>query len=270
MLPSFSGTAVLRNACIPSSKCAPQTLTFFWGSPHFTVALGPAQLLLANLAALLQRPEARKLYEAAVAACERMGAIPFLALARRGLAALGGPSWPPSPSRGSSGISLVREGDLWLITSFTGTPVRLKDAKGLHYLERLIASPGRELHVTDLAGLEEPASDAGPVLDAQAKASYKRRLEDLTDELEEARRFDDTGRAERAQREIDVLTQQLSAAVGLCGRDRKSGSLAERARVNVQRRIRVALQQIAEQDRTLGNYLGETVKTGFFCVFKPT
>ncbi|MGH7857615.1 MAG: hypothetical protein ACREQY_09815, partial [Candidatus Binatia bacterium] len=43
-----------------------------------------------------------------------------------------------------------RQGDYWII-SYRGHTVRLRDAKGLRYLARLIRHPGRELHVMELA-----------------------------------------------------------------------------------------------------------------------
>ena len=44
---------------------------------------------------------------------------------------------------------LRREGDYWSL-SFEDHTVALRDLKGLHYLARLLAHPGREFHVLDL------------------------------------------------------------------------------------------------------------------------
>ena len=44
---------------------------------------------------------------------------------------------------------LRREGDYWTI-AYDGTWLRLKDAKGLHYLEHLLRHPGRVFLVTEL------------------------------------------------------------------------------------------------------------------------
>ncbi len=40
-------------------------------------------------------------------------------------------------------------GDYWAL-SFEDHTVNLRDLKGLHYLARLLAHPGREFHVLDL------------------------------------------------------------------------------------------------------------------------
>jgi hypothetical protein len=132
-----------------------------------------------------------------------------------------------------------------------------------------VARPGQELHVTDLADLTDISADASAVLDPKAKAAYKARLESLREQLQEAQRFCDPARAEAAQAEIDAVADELARSVGLGGRDRKIGSQVERVRINVQRRLRDAVQRIEEHDQALGRYLAATIKTGTFCVFSP-
>jgi hypothetical protein len=46
-----------------------------------------------------------------------------------------------------------REGDYWTVI-FDGSTVRVRDLKGMHYLARLFADPGREYHVLDLVAAE--------------------------------------------------------------------------------------------------------------------
>ena len=46
-----------------------------------------------------------------------------------------------------------REGDYWTVI-FDGHTVRVRDLKGMHYLARLLADPGREYHVLDLVAAE--------------------------------------------------------------------------------------------------------------------
>jgi hypothetical protein len=43
----------------------------------------------------------------------------------------------------------------------------------------------------------------------------------------------------------------------------------ERARINVQRRIRDVIQRVEEHDPALARYLTATIKTGVFCMFSP-
>lgn len=189
-----------------------------------------------------------------------------------------GPSGEPSPAsaaREADGNVFRREGDYWTI-AFGGEVVRLRDTKGLRYLAYLLRDPGGELHVADLVGLLHPGEavrpttgDAGEVLDARARASYRERLEDLRDELEEAERFNDLGRAARAREEIDAIGAGLCAAVGLGGRARRAGSDSERARLMVTQRIRGALRKIRATAPGLGRHLDASIKTGHFCSYAP-
>lgn len=177
------------------------------------------------------------------------------------------------------------EGEYWTIT-YQSLTFRLRDTVGLGYLARLFREPDRELHALDLAGtrlgevalsrvaapaggLHAGPDDAGPMLDGRARSVYRRRLTELAEELEEAREWNDLERADRAAREIDALTEQLAAAVGLGGRDRKAASQAERARVNVTKAIRAGIRRIARYDARLGEHLRHSVRTGTFCSYAP-
>ncbi len=176
-----------------------------------------------------------------------------------------------------------KDGEYWTIV-YERQAIRLKDAKGLHCLAQLLRNPGRELHAMDLIGAGSAAAgdavvgeaaavgdlgDAGKALDARAKAEYRRRLEDLRNELAEAERFNDAGRIEQARAEIEAISGQLSASVGLGGRDRPAASHAERARVAVTQRLKAALAKIRESHPSLGRHLAATVKTGYFCSYNP-
>jgi hypothetical protein len=184
-----------------------------------------------------------------------------------------------------------REGEYWTVC-YDGSVARVKDAKGLRYLARLLGHPGREFHVIDLEAAssqpERPAppaacgragagelrvrpdlGDAGELLDAQAKAAYKARLDELAAELEEAERFHDPGRAAAARAERDFLVAELARAVGLGGRDRRAASHAERARLNVTRAIRAAVANLARANPPLGRHLAATIRTGRYCSYTP-
>ena len=180
------------------------------------------------------------------------------------------------------------EGDYWTI-AYQGAVFRLKDARGGHYLAHLLHHPHQEFHVFDLVALKGgdrrgstaratltveglPASglgDAGELLDRKALAAYKQRLADLQAELQEARAFNDSWRAERLRRESDFLTGELVAGLGLRGRQRKAASAAEQARVNVTRAIKRVIEKIDANHQTLGLHLRNTVNTGLFCSYSP-
>ena len=257
----------------------------------------------ADLASLLSardqpadREQAVELLEAALGTAMRLGMTAFAKRAGGALTRAGGDghrAWAPlSAAPAAEGATLWsmcrREGEYWSI-AFAGEAFRLKDVRGLHYLAYLLRHPGREFHVLDLAaaGQQAPAggapmsqarqdnlhqtrlSDVGPVLDEQAKTAYRARLRELEDDLAEATSWADPARAARARQEMQFLTDELAAAVGLGGRARKPGSPAERARVNITRAIRGALARIRAHSPALADHLDATIHTGTFCAYTP-
>jgi tetratricopeptide (TPR) repeat protein len=178
-----------------------------------------------------------------------------------------------------------REGDYWSVI-FEGRTVRVRDLKGMRYLARLLADPGREYHVLDLVAAEtgsgaqrdsSPAAslprsalgDAGEILDARAKEAYRRRLAEIEDDIDQARAIGDTERAAQADAERDFLVRELARAVGLGGRDRRAASASERARVAVTRAVRQAISRITEHHSQLGEHLSRTIRTGTYCAYFP-
>ncbi len=183
-------------------------------------------------------------------------------------------------------LAFRHEGDYWTL-AFSGRFCRLRDAKGLHHIAHLLRRPGEPIAAVDLlaaldgrATFDLPAAavdghhvnsvgDAGPLLDGRARSSYRRRLEDLRAILGEAERFNDTGRAGAARAEIEFLEDQLAAAIGLRGRDRRASSASERARLTVTKRIKGVLERISFRHPSLGDHLGRTIKTGQVCAYVP-
>ena len=178
-----------------------------------------------------------------------------------------------------------REGDYWTV-SFEGHTVRVRDLKGMRYLARLLADPGREYHVLDLVAAEtgNPAGvdrshgaglplsalgDAGPMLDPRAKEAYRRRLTEIEDDLEEARSLGDDERAAQADAERDFLVRELAGAFGLGDRERRAASASERARAGVTRAIRQSITRIAEHHGPLGEHLAQAIRTGTYCAYVP-
>jgi hypothetical protein len=184
-----------------------------------------------------------------------------------------------------------REGEYWTV-AYQGAVVRLRDAKGLRHLARLLTHPGREFHAVDLEavgrqpgsplvvgprgragagelGVRPDLGDAGPLLDATAKAAYQARLGELGAELEAAEGGNDPARAARARAERDFLVAELARAVGLDGRDRRAASHAERARLNATRAIRAAMANLARVHPSLGRHLAATIRTGRYCAYTP-
>ncbi len=181
-------------------------------------------------------------------------------------------------------------GEYWTL-GYGNSTFSLKDIKGLGYIQRLLQHPGEEFHALDLLGSTGTSAapeveradqtsllgaatvsigglgDAGEMLDAKAKQEYQRRLIELREELEDLRERGDEKRGAQVESEIDFLHREIARAVGLGGRDRRVGSAAERARLNVTRAIKSALQKISERHGQLGELLDRSIRTGSFSCY---
>jgi hypothetical protein len=150
-----------------------------------------------------------------------------------------------------------------------GPRLQLTHQKGFSDLARMLERPGTELHCLELA--DRPAETGGrePVLDDRARREIQARARELQREIDDADAAHDGGRAEWAREELDRIVETVSGALGLRGRSRALGSMAERARSAVTWRIRSAIKKIAKAHPRLGRHLDNAVRTGTFCVYEP-
>ena len=185
------------------------------------------------------------------------------------------------PAGGGRRVATLRRDGPWWTVACGETVVRLRDTKGLRYLAELVGHPGVERHALDLVDLVEGVpeadtgidrrrlGDAGALLDARSRATYRRRVAELRDEVEDALASEDDGRAARLQAELDALVTELTRAFGLGGRDRKAASAAQKARLNVTRALRAALANLSEALPGPGAALNRRTRTGLFCSYTP-
>jgi predicted ATPase len=208
----------------------------------------------------------------------------------------GVPASPPAIQFGT----FVQQGEDWTV-GYGAASFLLRNALGLTYIHLLLQHPGEQFHALDLLSRTASAEnvergssrivrvrddenlvvgrpgDTGPVLDEQAKREYRRRISELNEELDELRERGnlnllgerDYRRRAGVESELEALTRQLAQAVNIFGRDRRTGSSAERARLNVTRAIRSAIQRISERNAPLGELLGACIRTGSFCSYIP-
>jgi hypothetical protein len=177
-----------------------------------------------------------------------------------------------APPTGRS--AFARTGSVWRV-EFRGRSTTLVDSKGMRDLAQLLAKPGQEVSVLDLveaAGGPARAvagTDTGPVIDAAARAAYRRRLTELDEEIDEASRNHDDGRTAHLAAEKDFLVAELTAAFGIGGRPRITGDRTERARKAVTMRISTALKAIDAVHPELCRHLRNSVSTGRTCSYRP-
>jgi hypothetical protein len=177
----------------------------------------------------------------------------------------------PSGAARDAAVRIEKSDAGWSITR-AGTTLTLKDSRGLQWLAKLVERADEEIHVLTLASADPAAalaeSSAGEVLDEQARRAYRSRLSELEQALAEAESRAQTQRAAKLLAERQVLVTELARAVGLGRRSRQVGSATERARVNVQRRLKDAIARIGELDEGLGRFFESSVHTGTFCCFR--
>lgn len=178
----------------------------------------------------------------------------------------------PRPDAAATPNVFRREGDVWTVR-YRGHEARIRHAKGLPVLARLLAEPSREYHVFDLAADTGDGESSvtlrhtGAVIDAQAREAYRRRLADLEADIDNATTAGDLSRVDRAQHERDALVEQLTAAYGLGGRVRRTNDPVERARSTVTKQIRTAIARIETVHPSLAAHLRHTIKTGRYCSY---
>lgn len=181
---------------------------------------------------------------------------------------------PSATRRGPSprAAAMARTGATWRIRSPHGEAT-IPSTAGVVQLAQILAAAGAEVAATTLAGIDAAPvpveHDLGPALDATAKRQYRARITELRADIEEAEANNDPDRATLAQLELDAFLRELSAAVGLGGRDRPQASGAEKARINVTRSVRRAIAAVAAELPDLGAHLDRSVRTGTRCAYEP-
>ncbi len=188
-----------------------------------------------------------------------------------------------------------KKGQYWTI-SYEGQSFPLKDSKGLQYLAFLLAHPRQEFHAYKILsavdgedlmpghsiaikmreqhliedGLKVSSlGDAGPLLDRQAAKEYRKRLQELGEELEEAQGFNDLVRAERLEDEIEAIKKELTTAFGLRGRTRKGADPNERARKTISKAVGRTLAHIQKYDLDLWRHLQKALELGLTSSYNP-
>jgi tetratricopeptide (TPR) repeat protein len=129
------------------------------------------------------------------------------------------------PANGELAAMFCRNGEYWQV-GYEGYTSSLKHRRGLELISFLLRHPGRDFLPLELTHegetlLRVPGSEARqiadgvgtPILDAEAKRSYRERLKEIREELEKLREANDLERAARLEEEQDFLTRELARAL---------------------------------------------------------
>jgi len=184
----------------------------------------------------------------------------------------------PTPLSNDRVAIFCRNGEYWQV-GYQKNSFSIRHRGGLELISLLVRYEGRGFFALELIehieaqprnGLQGgPIADYedAPVLDAEAKRSYRERLMEIREELERLREANDIERATKLETEQDFLTRELARALGLFGRDRKLGSESERARKRVSVAIARVIRLISLHDQHFGRYLKRSIKTGNVCSY---
>ncbi|MEM1333173.1 MAG: hypothetical protein AAGG08_06905, partial [Actinomycetota bacterium] len=163
------------------------------------------------------------------------------------------------------------EGDPWLLR-VGDDEAQLPRLKGYRALRVLLASPDRDIHALELAAALEGHTTVvgdnaagGDVIDEPAIDQYRQRLMDLRHRLDAADRAGDSVESAAAQTEVDSILDALAEAQGFGGRSATIRTNSDRARVNVTKHVRRAIERIASVHAPLGAHLAASVSTGAYC-----
>ena len=114
-------------------------------------------------------------------------------------------------STGGTGRSVAglfrREGEYWTI-AYEGNVVRLKDAKGLHYLDHLLRHPGRRFHVAVLTAMVESGKERKRQLNGSSG------VDPVDSEVAERARKAVTNRIRQAVARIAAAHERLGLHLG--------------------------------------------------------
>jgi hypothetical protein len=149
-----------------------------------------------------------------------------------------------------------------------GRATILPDRVGLNYLAELMARPGQDVDVLNLAS--DGAMKATPtddVADPLALQSYRRRARELRTLIEDTTR---PSMVTAYREELAALTAVLRSSTGLGGRTRTFADNNERARTAVRKALVRAVATIESVEPDLGHHLRTSLTTGVTCRYAPT
>ncbi|MDP6493864.1 MAG: hypothetical protein QGI09_00250 [Dehalococcoidia bacterium] len=185
----------------------------------------------------------------------------------------------------------LKQGDYWTLKFGSNQPVRLKDSVGLVYIHYLIQHPGQELlpmrvvqqtrgdaavgrtataaETKDADLSLDDFSGTGPSLDDQALQEYRKHIEDLEEDIEEAERDNNPEAATNAREEKQLVESERPVGSPQEKARRPVGSPQEKARKSVSEAIHRALKNIRTLDSHLGNHLTNSINTGVRVSYSP-
>ncbi|MCP4254564.1 MAG: hypothetical protein GY775_14400 [Candidatus Scalindua sp.] len=167
-------------------------------------------------------------------------------------------------------------GEFWDIV-YDEKSMHPKNSKGFEYIHYLLDNPDEDIHVLQMAGVDENLSkvlskNTGTLLDNRTTEQLKDLYGNLEEELADKRIPKSDERIAEIKEEMEKLTKLLTAGLDKHGQLRKFPDEADRARKAVSKAIKESLEKI--KDKTNGNpalwkHFYNNISTGTYCSYKP-
>ncbi|HKJ65720.1 MAG TPA: hypothetical protein VJ969_09970, partial [Desulfopila sp.] len=93
---------------------------------------------------------------------------------------------------------------------FDHVEITMPDLKGFHDIARLLASAESGVHCTELMGAESSMDEKDFTMDDKARREYEEHVLELQRSLDEAEEYNDIGRKEKLQEELEYILAHLS------------------------------------------------------------
>jgi len=172
---------------------------------------------------------------------------------------------PPKPPQAE--WLFASRGEVCEIVGCGEQRVLLEWTVGLRYIEKLLRRPGEAIPFAEIVADAPPdgATDAAaqtakealdmdqwshqPAMDKESFRKCSERLNDIETELEEARKFHDSGRQDRLEREKEEILAIVQAAKGLGTNTRNLNSDADRLRSRISMALGRAYKKLEDNKR---------------------
>ena len=183
------------------------------------------------------------------------------------------PGAPPQPAD----YTFRKKGQAWEVRFAGGPDFILLPSKGAAYLQILLSHAGQPISAVDLACRVSKHPErfslgsAGGTADKEALTAYHARLQELNEEMEEAKENLDTARQVKIEEEREWIRKEVRRHTGLGGKPRKDGDDRDRVRKAVGIAIRRTIREIENYDANLAAHLKAPVlRCGLSPCYSPS
>lgn len=159
-----------------------------------------------------------------------------------------------------------KEGNFWTV-KFQGKIERITHCVGFSYVSFLISKQGRTFKTTEFLSLyhKKPITLASGdnQLDDEAKEHYKKALDDIEFQLEEAKKNKDSGKQQKLEEDKAFLIAELAKAAGYSNHKKKLNSEFDKHRLSIGKAIVRSIKKIDAYLPELAEHLRDSIPSPY-------